>query len=98
MESASLLRLSAQRALVGAVTPGLRAVSVEYSENIIKWRCIFESEQAKETQWEVLSAAATEVVSDYLHPVTINEEYLVVPSLHAKMEHLASVVFLRYES
>lgn len=31
------LRLSAQRALLGSVTHGLRAVSVEKSDNVVKW-------------------------------------------------------------
>lgn len=97
------LRLSAQRALLGCVTGGLRAVSVEMVGNTIKWRCVFGSDVAKETQWQVLSEAAAEVIADYAEPITIEEEYLVVKFRNSENEppnvisHLKHIVFLRHE-
>lgn len=97
------IRLSAQRALLGCVTRGLRAVSIELSLNTIRWRCVFGSEVAKNSQWEILSEAAAEVIADFPEPMKIEEEYLVVrfrDSEQAKpneIPHLEHVVFLRHE-
>ncbi|MFO6422203.1 hypothetical protein [Motilimonas sp. KMU-193] len=96
------LRLSAQRALLGCVTRGLRAVSIEMVGNTIKWRCVFGSDIAKESQWAILSEAA-EALADYVEPITIEEEYLVVKFRNAENEppnvipHLKHIVYLRHE-
>lgn len=98
------LRLSAQRALLGCITGGLRAVSVEKAGNTIKWQCAFESEAAKAAEWEVLSEAATEVIADYAAPAIIEEDYVVMDFRSSGNEtpnqiaHLKNLVFLRYES
>ena len=94
MEPDIELRLSAQRALWGKITLGLRAVSVEIADQTIRWRCIFESEIIKEKYWEELSCAASEVVADFSN-VSIDEEYVVIPN-PLEMEHLKWLVFLRY--
>lgn len=97
------IRISAQRALLGYVTRGLRAVSVEKNGDVIRWRCIFASDVAKERQWEELSCAATEVIADYNTNATIDEEYLVVRLRDGEgqqvneMQHLEHLVFLRHE-
>lgn len=90
------LKLSAQRALWGAVSHGLRAVSAEICNNTIYWQCVFESEDAKAKEWEDLSVAATEVISDAPEHFSISEEYLVVIPPN-KMEHLRRLIFLRKE-
>ncbi|MBO2583259.1 hypothetical protein [Shewanella algae] len=98
------IKLSAQRALLGCVTRGLRAVSIELSDQKILWRCVFGSEIAKDSQWEILSEAAAEVVADFPEPMKIEEEYLVVrfrdsdQSPPNEIPHLEHVVFLRYEN
>ena len=103
MDTDIKLRLSSQRALLGCVTGGLRAVSVEVEENKIKWRCVFGSDIAKESQWEVLSEAAAEVIADFPAPYTIEEEYLVVRFRDSEnsppnnIQHLKNIVFLRNE-
>lgn len=97
------LRLSAQRALLGCITRGLRAVSVEKLGDTIKWRCVFGSDSAKESQWEILSEAAAEVIADYSSHTKIEEEYLVVKFRNSASEptneipHLQHIVFLRHE-
>jgi len=63
------LRLPAQRVRPGRIAHGLRAVSVEKSDNIVKWRCVFDSGIAKESKWELLSEAAAELIAD-LDPST----------------------------
>ncbi|MCX2803262.1 hypothetical protein [Microbulbifer thermotolerans] len=97
------LRLSAQRALLGRITRGLRAVSVEKSNNVVKWRCVFGSEVAKESQWELLSEAAAELIADFEPPTKIEEEYIVVrfrdseQKVPNEIPHLKHIVFLRHE-
>ncbi|HBC3426874.1 hypothetical protein JL857_23900 [Vibrio parahaemolyticus] len=97
------IRLSAQRALLGCISRGLRAVSIERAGKVIKWRCIFASEVAKESQWEILSEAATEVIADFDSSMQIEEEYIVVRFRDAEDEppnemlHLRHVAFLRHE-
>lgn len=103
MEIDIKLKLSSQRALLGCVTAGLRAVSVEADGNKIRWRCVFGSDIAKGSQWEILSEAAAEVIADFPAPYTIEEEYLVVRfrdsenSPPNELHHLKNMVFLRYE-
>lgn len=88
---------------MGSVTHGLRAVSVEKSDNVVKWRCVFVSEIDKEAQWELLSEATAEVIADFESPMKIEEEYLVVRyrDLEQKapneIPHLKHIVFLRHE-
>ena len=97
------IRLAAQSALLGAVTRGLRAVSVEIERDTIKWRCVFGSEVAKESQWEILSKAAVKVVANFSEDMRLEEEYIVVRFRNAEdeppnqIEHLKHIVFLRYE-
>ncbi|ELV8695339.1 hypothetical protein QNE54_002064 [Vibrio fluvialis] len=97
------IKLSAQRALLGCITGGLRAVSIELSNQTIRWRCVFGSEIAKDSQWEILSEAAAEVIADFPEPMKIEEEYLVVKFRDSEqaqpneIPHLQHVVFLRHE-
>jgi hypothetical protein len=95
--SPSELRLSAQRALLDKVTPGLRAASIEAEGSVIRWRCYFDSLDAKQREWEFLSVAGTEIVADYPAPTVIKDEFLVAP-VPNKMEHLAHLVFHRCEN
>jgi hypothetical protein len=90
------LRLIAQRALLGAVTPGLREVSVGLQESTVLFRAVFESEEAKEREWEELSCAATEVIADFEAGWRIAEEYLVVPT-GQRPPRLDVLVFERWE-
>jgi hypothetical protein len=88
------IRLSVQRALLGAVPPSLRAVSIDADDLKIYYRCIFDSETT-EKEKELLSVAASEVIADF-SAYSIEEEYLVIPKSE-KMNHLNHLVFLRNE-
>jgi hypothetical protein len=90
------IRLSIQRALLGAVPASLRAVSVDADEGKIYYRCIFNGEPS-EDEWELLSVAATEIIADFPEPYIIEEEYLHIPN-PKKMKHLKHLVFLRHEA
>ena len=89
------LRLSALRALCGAVPASLRAFSVELSGHVIHTRSVFD-ETWTEQHVELLSIAGAEIVSDFHASCKIEEEFLKVPSKES-MQHLAHLIFLRHE-
>jgi hypothetical protein len=89
------LRLSAQRALWGAVPTSLRAFSVEAAGNIVRTRSIFDGTETP-CQKELLAVATTEIVSDFHDQFTIEDEVLNIP-LGTLMQHLQHLIFLRHE-
>lgn len=89
------IRLSAQRALLGAIPSTLRAVSIEVSSQIIRIRNIFD-DGCTESEKELLSAVGAEIASDFPEVHKIEEEFLVIPK-HEPMQHFENLVFLRYE-
>jgi hypothetical protein len=89
------LRLSAQRALWGAITPNVRAVSAEWRAGSIVWRGIFHAEP-DDTERELLSVALTEVIADFPDVTDCDEEFLVIPAPR-DMQHLAHLLYLRHE-
>ncbi len=92
---ATTVRLSAQRALLAQVPASLRAVSVATSAYEVRFRCFFDT-SASDTDRELLSDAATEIIADFSAPWTISEEYLTVPAPEP-MQHLEHLVFMRHE-
>ena len=58
------LRLSARRALLGAVGPSVRAVSVGARDKVILFRALVDPDVTDEER-EDLEVAATEVIADY---------------------------------
>ena len=89
------IRLSAQRSLWGCVPKSLRAYSATINNKIVFVRAIFD-EHVTDKDKELLSEAAAEIIADYTAPYTIEEECLVIPT-GKNMEHLPSLIFLRYE-
>jgi hypothetical protein len=89
------IRLSAQRALLGAIPSSLRAVSIEVSNQVISIRNIFDN-SCTESDKELMSASVAEIASDFPDAHKIEEELLVIPE-HQPMQHLEHLVFLRYE-
>jgi len=92
------LCLSAQRALLGAVPPSLRAVSLEFRGTVLHFRAVFSQDPTDEER-EMLSVACTEVVADFTADELTNleEEFLTVPPSR-NPEHLSELVFLRAAS
>jgi hypothetical protein len=88
------IRLSAQRALWGHVPHSLVAFSVDVESQVIRARSIFD-ETVTESDKELLSVAGTEIIADFPAPFTIEEEFLVVPQ-GQDMQHLSTLIFLRY--
>ena len=93
VEADTLLRLSTQRALLGAVTPSLRLFSVELRSGVIHTLAIY-GDEPSEIETDLIQAAATEIIADYLVE-TINEQ--IVVSLQNPPPQLAHVVFARHE-
>ena len=91
------LLLSVQRALLGAVPSTLRGVACGWSGSEINLRFVFDGPISSEDE-ENMRVVATEVVSDFLAPVTI-EEQIVRADWPARLEHYALQywAFLRKE-
>ncbi|QPC91860.1 hypothetical protein [Mesorhizobium sp. INR15] len=67
------LLLSVQRALLGAVSPNLRAVTCGWHEVEIKLRFVFDGEIAEEN-FEDAGVVASEVAADFPAPWTVDED------------------------
>jgi hypothetical protein len=91
------LRLSAQRALLGNITPSTRAVSVEVSpeQRRASVRFIFDGEPSPYEE-ETASVAHTEILSDFVDEWAVELEMVRTPAPQ-RMEHLRLVVFQRCE-
>ena len=90
------LILSGVNALIGEITPPLRSVSIEVSNKTIRWKCVFDSD-ATEDDFELLSAAATEVIADFPKEYGLEEIIVVVPSPQ-QTEPLKNVIYHRHEN
>jgi len=88
------LTLSAIRALLGNVAPPLRSASVEWKENTIIWKCVFDT-TATADDYELMSTAAAEIISDF-PDAELEEIYLTVepPESVEPLEHL---IYHRHE-
>ncbi len=91
------LRLSAQRALLTAITPSMRAVSVEViPEQRRAWvRFIFDTEPSPAEE-ETASVAHTEIATDFVDEWTVELEVVRTPA-PGRMEHRRWLVFHRCE-
>ncbi|CAN5257835.1 hypothetical protein BH10PSE2_BH10PSE2_02290 [soil metagenome] len=87
------LRLSAQRALLGAVTPGLRSFSLELRSGVIHTLAVY-ADEPSELETDLIQSATTEIVADYVVE-TIAEQ--IVVSSQLPPPRLANLVFERHE-
>lgn len=89
------IRSSIQVALLGNITPNLRAVSVECEENKIKIIFYYQTPPSEEEQ-ELASLADTEFISDF--PPTFNTNFQIIhlPKSQA-IPKRGFLVYLRYE-
>ena len=91
------LRLSAQRALLGAIPWSLRAVTVGWEGTTILMHCIFDGEISDEDK-ELLSIAATEIIADFSSPYTISFECIRHDSPNdISSRFLKDWIYIRYE-
>lgn len=82
------------RALQGNVTPPLRTASVEWKDNTIVWKCVFDSD-ANADDYELMSVAAAEIIADF-PDAELEEIYLSVPPSES-VEPLQQLIYLRHE-
>jgi len=92
------LRLSAQRALLGHVTPLMRSASVDLDpvQKIVVVRFVFAREPS-ESEQDAAGCAGTEMIADYPDPWTIEEEFVVCPPPNHRTEHRKWNVYERCE-
>jgi len=88
------LILSGVRALLGHVPNNLRFVSVELKDEIIHWKCIFDS-NATEKDIELLSQAAGELISDF--PKFGLNEISEIVDFPSKGNPLKNLIYYRHE-
>lgn len=90
------IRLSAQRALLGHVTPALRAVSVDVDPQSrrVSVRFVFDGEVSEAVR-DAAACAGTEILSDY-PDWDVDEQFLNVRA-PLQIEHLRFVVYARCE-
>ncbi|TXK74674.1 hypothetical protein [Mesonia sp. K4-1] len=88
------LILSGVRALLGHVPNTLRFVSVELKDEIIHWKCVFDS-KANEKDIELLSQAAGELISDF--PKYELNEISEIVDFPAKGIPLKNLIYYRHE-
>lgn len=85
------LILSSVRALKGHVSPPLRAVSVEMVNDVIQWKCEYDS-NATEDDFELGSMAAGEVAADF--PWEFSSLKLSVPMNFQIKSILLKILFI----
>ena len=87
------LRLSAQAALLGVVTPNLRSFSVELKGGVIRTLAVFAFHPSDEER-EGMQLAATEIIGDF-YDEKLDETILV--SSDTPSPRLELAVYERYE-
>ena len=68
--------LSVQRALLGEITPGMRAISVRWNNQRICIRVYHDGPWATEDSEDFDAGAVTQVVADFLPPTDIQYEFV----------------------
>ncbi|WGM46842.1 hypothetical protein KOAAANKH_01716 [Brevundimonas sp. NIBR10] len=87
------LRLAAQQALLGHVTPNLRAFSVEEDGKTIRGLAVFE-QPPSDHEIELIQLAGTELISHYVDSM-IDDRIEVTSAPRPPL--LAHLVYRRYE-
>ena len=89
-----LLRLSAQHALLGAVTPNLRSFSVEMNGGTVTCQAVFEEVPAAE-EIDLVQSAGTEIIADFVD-AKIDEQFIVCGD-QAMPKALTYLIYQRHE-
>ena len=82
--------------LFGAIGMGVRAISIEVQGDRIRWRCIFESQQAIHLYKPPLEEVERKLRGVFYNHADVDGEYLIIDEAD-EMEHLSRLLFLRYE-
>src|SRR4051794_33650281 len=91
------LILSMVRALLGHITPQVRAVSAELdaARMVVRVRFVLDRDPDEDTL-DAASCAATEVIAEFPSEWQLDEQHPIVPSPQP-MEHLRELVYFRWE-
>jgi hypothetical protein len=89
------LTLSGIRALIGEVTPCLRSASIEFQNETIVFKCVFD-ETASDDDLELMSAAAAEIIADF--PDADLKEIFFKVAPPNSTEPLENILYHRHES
>ena len=93
-EADILLRLSAQHALLGAVTSNLRSFSVEMNGGTVTCQAVFQDAPAAEEIY-LIQSASTEIIADF-SDAKINESFIVCGD-QAMPTALTYLIYQRHE-
>ncbi|MFN3814832.1 hypothetical protein [Brevundimonas sp.] len=89
-----LLRLSAQRALLGAVTRNLRSFSVDMNGGTVTCQAVFEEAPAAE-EIDLIQSAGTEIIADFLDAKI--EERFIVNADRTMPKAITYLIYQRHE-
>ena len=69
--------LSLQRALLGAITPNMRAITVEWSKTYIRIWVYHDGQFTEEAVEDFDADVVTQVIADYPYPEKENVKYVI---------------------
>lgn len=92
MERKEIL-LSAQRAMLGALTPNMQAITISYKDMPVILRVYFKT-QPSQDECELIKEITSEIVADFEEITDIKEEYFV----NQKPECLDDWLYLQHVS
>lgn len=88
--------LSANRALLAAVTPNLRGVTIDYNPEVLLLRAYFD-QGATEEEKELIDIALSEMIADLHYDIKTCQYEPVELAAPAKLTGLKDWVYMRYE-
>lgn len=95
LSTESLACLSIQRALLDKITPNLRRISFQISEDLISLYFYYDTEPS-EIEMELAGDAEAEVISDFPGEYMIEVRFFIVKS-PLKVNSVGRVIYERYE-
>ena len=94
MNRASIL-LSAQRAMLGNITPNMHAITVAYKDTEIVLRVYFIN-KPDEDDIELMSEILTSMCSDFSEIINAKEEFFIIGNDKSKLICLNDWVFMQH--
>lgn len=91
----SLILLSTQRALLGTVTPNMKAITIGYDKTSFILRVYFSS-QPSEKEMELLTEITSEIAVDVPNFTEFKEEAIVSEERPNKLEKLDEWVYRQF--
>lgn len=89
--------VSSNRALLGAITPDVRGITIDYNDQLFTLRAYFDN-AATTRDKELIDIALTEIIADLHHEIKEFKYEPVNLNFPNKMTCLKQWVYLRYEN